>query len=184
MSTSARTPIGIAVDVLALIVLRRRRHPNPHVRPLGVAPATLTPSHPPISHRGWIKLLVTAALLIVVAAASYAYHKTRLALEQRTAAIALVGGNPDNGSALMVRYGCAGCHALSALPQAVGQVGPPLDNVARRPFVGGILTTTPDNMIGWIVDPRAYDPQSAMPRTGISGKEARDLVTYLYGVPG
>ena len=46
-----------------------------------------------------------------------------------------------------------------------------------------MLTTTPDNMIAWIVNPRSIDPLSAMPRTGISGTEARDLVSYLYSLP-
>jgi cytochrome c2 len=142
------------------------------------------PLHPPISRRGWLKLLLVAAVVVVAATASYAYHRTRLLLEQQQAAGALVGGNGENAPALLVRYGCAGCHSLSSVPQATGMVGPPLDNMARRLFIAGRLETTPENLIRWIVDPRSVDPETAMPRTGISAAEARDIVTHLYGQPG
>ena len=33
---------------------------------------------------------------------------------------------------------------------------------------------------GWIVDPQAHDPHSAMPITGISRTEARDAAAWLY----
>jgi cytochrome c2 len=59
-------------------------------------------------------------------------------------------------------------------------VGPPLAGVANRVYLGGVVTNTPENMIAWIVDPRAIDPQTAMPVTGISAEDARDVTAYLY----
>jgi cytochrome c len=65
---------------------------------------------------------------------------------------------------------------------ARGRVGPPLDEVARQVYVGGVVTNTPDNLIRWIVDPREIDPKTAMPATGISRAEARDVAAYLYSL--
>ena len=166
---------GAALATLFLRPRPRRVYAAAHTQP--------APQHPPVSRRGWVNLLIVTALLVAAAAGAYAYHKSRLAIEQRAVAIGLVGGNPDNAPALLVRYGCAGCHVLSSVPQAVGNVGPALDNIARRHFVGGVLENSPENLIRWIVDPRAIDPQSAMPRTGITQEEARDVATYLYGLP-
>jgi cytochrome c1 len=43
-----------------------------------------------------------------------------------------------------------------------------------------MLLNTPENLVRWIVDPRAVNPHTAMPVTGISAAEARDVVAYLY----
>jgi cytochrome c1 len=134
----------------------------------------------PIS--GALKLGAVVAVLAVGAGGAYAYHEFRLNAEQLDDAIALVGGNPDNAPALVVRYGCAGCHRIKGLPEAVGLSGPSLDGVARETWVAGIMPATVDNLVGWIVNPRAYDPQTAMPNTGISEAEARDVATYLLSI--
>ena len=44
----------------------------------------------------------------------------------------------------------------------------------------GRLNNTPDNLVAWIVDPHAIDPQNAMPPTGVDAREARDMAAYLY----
>ena len=139
------------------------------------------PRSPGKSRMGWIKLTAVIVLLIAGGAATYVYNELRIDAEQVQAAIALTGGNPVNAPALIVRYGCAGCHMLEQVPEARGQVGPALDDVARRTYVG-VLTNTPEHLIDWIVDPRAIDPQSPMPRTGITREEARDVASYLYSL--
>ena len=96
--------------------------------------------------------------------------------------IELTGGDPDLGAALMVQHGCGGCHTIPGVPRAVGQVGPPLRDIARRVYIAGVLTNTPDNMIRWIVDPRSVNPKTAMPATGISREEARQVAAYLYSI--
>ena len=60
-----------------------------------------------------------------------------------------------------------------------GRVGPPLADLGARFYLGGRITNTPGNLIRWIEDPRAVDPQTAMPTTGISKREARDMAAYL-----
>jgi cytochrome c1 len=82
---------------------------------------------------------------------------------------------------LMIRYGCAGCHVISGVPGARGQAGPPLDGFAGRLYIAGALTNGPDNLVRWIVNPRAIDPNTAMPVTGVSQEEARVLAAYLLG---
>jgi cytochrome c1 len=47
-------------------------------------------------------------------------------------------------------------------------------------YVAGVATNTADNLIAWIVSPQTFSPRSAMPATGISEAEARDVATYLY----
>ena len=58
-----------------------------------------------------------------------------------------------------------------------GQVTIPAEIRARA----GLLPNTADNLIDWIVEPRAYSPHSAMPVTGISKAEARDVAAWIYG---
>nr|WP_245571593.1 c-type cytochrome [Microvirga subterranea] len=100
--------------------------------------------------------------------------------DKRQAAIALTGGNPDHGPGLMLRYGCGGCHIVQGIAGARGQVGPNLSDVSRRIYIGGVTTNSPDNLIRWIVNPREFDPKTAMPVTGISEREARDVAAFLY----
>ena len=50
----------------------------------------------------------------------------------------------------------------------------------NRVYIGGVATNSPDHLIQWIVDPQQFSPRSAMPATGISEAEARDVAAYLY----
>jgi cytochrome c len=63
---------------------------------------------------------------------------------------------------------------------ADGLVGPPLTGIASRAFIAGVLPNAPDNMIRWIRDPRAVDSLTAMPNTGVTPADARDIAAYLY----
>jgi cytochrome c len=92
----------------------------------------------------------------------------------------LTGGNPDNAGQLATRYGCSGCHAIPGLPGADGQVAPSLAGLRHRVFIGGVLRNNAENLVNWIVAPQQTSPRSAMPPTGISEAEARDIAAYLY----
>lgn len=61
-------------------------------------------------------------------------------------------------------------------------MGPPLDGLSRRVYVASVLLNTSDNLIAWIVDPPGIDPHTAMPRTGITEPEARDVAAFLYSL--
>jgi cytochrome c1 len=134
-----------------------------------------------VEHSAFILAGVLVAIVAIVAGV-YLYHQARYSAEQRQAAIAATGGQPDRAPQLLKLYGCTGCHTLPGGTEPAGQVGPDLVNIARRLYVGGVVTNTPDNLVAFIVDPRAIDPKSAMPRTGITEGEARDVAAYLYSI--
>ena len=92
----------------------------------------------------------------------------------------MTGGEPARGRAKIERYGCASCHTIPGVRGADSLVGPPLDRVASRTYVAGVLTNTPDNMIRWLKDPPGVDPLTAMPNLGVTDEDARDIASYLY----
>lgn len=89
-------------------------------------------------------------------------------------------GNPHHGKELIEYFGCGGCHTIHAVPGANGLVGPPLDGVARRVYIAGMLRNTPDNLEHWIRDPQGVVPGNVMPDMGIDAADARDIAAYLY----
>jgi cytochrome c2 len=125
--------------------------------------------------------LMGAITAIVLVTAAWLITEAWMAANQSdTVARALTGGNPAHASVLVTRYGCGGCHTIPGLPATGGKVGPPLGGLRQRVFIAGVLPNTADNLINWIVEPRAYSPGSAMPVTGISKAEARDVAAWLY----
>jgi cytochrome c len=95
---------------------------------------------------------------------------------------AVSGGNPENGRLLLRQFGCGSCHEISKVEMARGRVGPPLDGIASRVYIGGVLPNTPDNMAAFIRDPQSAAPRTAMPNLGITEPHARDMVAYLYSL--
>ena len=92
----------------------------------------------------------------------------------------LPGADRTKGRQLIQTYGCYTCHVIPGVRGAVGTVGPPLTAIARRTYLAGRLTNTPENMIRWIHNPKSVDDKTAMPVTGISDAEARHVAEYLY----
>lgn len=90
------------------------------------------------------------------------------------------GGSPSAGARLIASYRCGACHTIPGISGADGLVGPPLTLFARRTYVGGELPNTPSNLIRWIRDPPAVEPNTAMPALGLSEQQARDVAAYLY----
>lgn len=97
----------------------------------------------------------------------------------RKAAV-LTHGDPEAGRAAIGRFGCGGCHAIPGVGGARGLVGPPLGGIARRAYIGGVAANTPDHMVGWIRNPKAFDDRTAMPALGIGEDDARDIAAFLY----
>jgi cytochrome c2 len=52
--------------------------------------------------------------------------------------------------------------------------------LSKRGYLAGGLENNSDNLVAWIVSPRSFSPRTAMPETGISQEEAKDLAAYLY----
>lgn len=93
---------------------------------------------------------------------------------------AITGGDPSRAPALMRRYGCAGCHTIPGVPGGDGQVGASLAGLRHRVYIAGVTANSPDNLVRWIVAPQAFAERTAMPATGITEAEARDVAAYLY----
>jgi cytochrome c len=101
-------------------------------------------------------------------------------LQSEKIARTITNGDPARATDIMRRYGCAGCHTIPGVPGGDGRVGGSLAELRQRVYIAGVTTNSPDNLIRWIVSPQAFSPQTAMPPSGISEAEARDVAAYLY----
>lgn len=127
-------------------------------------------------------LFVAPVATAILASVIYGGYRWKAALERRSAAITLTGGNPAQGPPLMTRYGCRGCHFIPGVPGGDTRVGPSLGGIGDRVYIAGVLPNSPENLIRWIEHPHEVDPQTAMPETGISAAEARHVAAYLYSL--
>ena len=84
-----------------------------------------------------------------------------------------------NGRLLLQQFGCGQCHRIPGVANAQGTAGPPLEAVAERAYLGGVLPNTRENMARWIREPRRFDPRTTMPAMGMTDAQARDMVAYL-----
>ena len=132
---------------------------------------------PARSRDRWVVAGVTLAVAIVAAASAAAWSSERQA---ERVARTITGGDPTRAPEIMRRYGCGGCHTIPGIPGADGQVGPRLSGLIHRVYIGGVASNSPDHLIRWIVAPQELSPRSAMPATGISETEARDVAASLY----
>ena len=119
---------------------------------------------------------VIAAAIGVGVAANQIESRGRLAARVH----ALTGGDAEAGRRAISQRPCGGCHEIPGIAGAQGHVGPPLKGFAGRLYIGGRRQNTPDNLIAWIENPHAIDPESAMPPMGIGEREARDIAAYLH----
>jgi cytochrome c2 len=120
------------------------------------------------------------AALMFVAATLAALATACQTPDDKLQAAAITGGSADRGRDMLRAYGCSACHTIGGVPGATGRVGPPLDGIAERAFVAGVLPNTPDNLVRWIMEPRVVDPETAMPNLGVRAADARDMAAYLY----
>jgi cytochrome c2 len=167
--------LGMAAGAAALSFWLACQRP---VNASGLAAETRKPAMQKRAHRGRPFAIACAAILLGGGGLSaWAGLQAR---QDADLATALTGGDPARGPALMIRFGCGGCHTIPGVPGADGQVGPSLFGLRKRVFVGDGVRNSASGLIAWIVDPRALSPRSAMPVTGISSDQARDVAAYLY----
>lgn len=91
----------------------------------------------------------------------------------------LHAGDAHRGRHVMQQYGCITCHEIPGIVGATVPVGPPLDHMAQRSFIGGVLANTPQNMVRWLRTPQQFVPDGAMPNLDVSEQDARDMAAYL-----
>lgn len=95
---------------------------------------------------------------------------------------AIAGADPNEGRRLIQAYGCGTCHTIDGIRGARGKVGPALVDYAQRHLLAGFLPNTAPNLVAWLIDPVALNPQTGMPAQGLTEEEARHIASYLYGL--
>jgi len=116
---------------------------------------------------------------VVIALAVCAIGSVRDNNLRETTIVQAIGGDPERAVPAIIRNGCGGCHEIPGVPGARGTVGPSLQGVVERGYIGA-SRATPDAMMQWISRARDVDPKTAMPNTNLSPQEARDITAYLY----
>lgn len=122
--------------------------------------------HPPRFRSGW-----------AAAAASLAIACTG---QGRRSGVTVAGGDAARGAQAIGTYGCGYCHVIPGVHDATGTAAPPLESFGTRITIAGEAANTPDQLMAWIMDPRAIKPRTLMPNLGVRAADARDIATYLY----
>jgi cytochrome c len=121
-------------------------------------------------------LMIVAALLAAAAVA------TACASTSRTSPPQVPRGDPQLGAVDIVHFGCGACHIIPGIDGATGLAGPPLIHWSHRGFIAGEIANNGPNLIRWIMDPKAIEPNTAMPDLGVSEQQARDIAAYLFTI--
>lgn len=85
----------------------------------------------------------------------------------------------ERGRQAFDQHGCNSCHVIPGVTGAQVHVGPPLAGMGRRQLIAGAVPNTPQQMVRWIREPHAVDPETAMPAMGVNEDVARDMAAYL-----
>ncbi|RZJ16656.1 MAG: c-type cytochrome [Haliea sp.] len=88
-------------------------------------------------------------------------------------------GDVERGKQALFQYACNACHTIPGVTSASPQVGPPLQGMAGRTLIGGVLANTPDNMVRWLRETQQVKPMTAMPQLDLAEQDARDIAAYL-----
>lgn len=131
-------------------------------------------------HNSLRPAIMIAACVVSLTVALILADTYRQRSEKLAVAVAMTKGDPARAPAIFRRYGCAGCHTIPGIAGADGKVGGDLSGLRERVYIAGVLNNSADNLVSWIVAPQARSPKTAMPASGISEQEARDLAAYLY----
>jgi mono/diheme cytochrome c family protein len=90
-----------------------------------------------------------------------------------------VTGDPDRGRVVIQQYACTACHRIPGIVGPSSHTGPPLTAMGKRKYIAGILPNSFENMVRWLREPQSVDAQTAMPDTGLTDADARDIAAYL-----
>jgi mono/diheme cytochrome c family protein len=92
---------------------------------------------------------------------------------------ALLRGDAGRGKRILAQYACQSCHRIPGVTGSEVDVGRPLDDLAKRRIIAGSLPNSQENLMRWIRNPQAIDPDAAMPNMGVSERDALDISAYL-----
>ncbi|MCB0107723.1 MAG: c-type cytochrome, partial [Caldilineaceae bacterium] len=118
---------------------------------------------------GLLLLMITMAVML---AACTAGTRARMTL--------ITGGDVARGRVLAKEYGCNSCHVIPGISGHKAWAAPPLTAWAERQYIAGSLPNTPENLIAWLSDPQAINPESAMPNLQLPEQDVLDIGAYLY----
>jgi cytochrome c len=93
---------------------------------------------------------------------------------------ALTGGDPRRGQTALRAYGCGSCHRIPGVRGATGSVAGPLDGLAHRQMLAGMLPNSAESLIQWVRHPQMVVPGNGMPELNVSDGDARDMAAFLY----
>jgi len=130
--------------------------------------------------RAVVAATIALAVLVIGSAAALAGVYIEAQKQSWSTAASMTKGDPARGRDAISLYGCGSCHSIPGVRNADALVGPPLDRIGSRAFVGGVVKNTPDNLISWIQNPPALDDKTAMPNLGVTPTDARDIAAFLY----
>ena len=88
-------------------------------------------------------------------------------------------GDPERGRVALAQHACRACHIIPGVTGSEVYVGRTLDDLGDRQYIGGNLPNNQANLVRWIRDPKAIDPQTAMPTLGVSERDALDMSAWL-----
>jgi cytochrome c1 len=132
---------------------------------------------PGLDARAYRDMTVASAVASAAPAADDA--QTQAATSSNATGGALLRGDAGRGKKILGQYACQSCHRIPGVTGSDVAVGRPLDGLARRHVMAGKLAPTQDNLVRWIRNPQAIDPQTAMPDMGVSERDALDISAYL-----
>lgn len=92
---------------------------------------------------------------------------------------AALQGDAVRGKIALTQYACNACHIIPGVTGSQVFVGKPLSGLGERRFIAGALPVSQDNLVKWIMNPRAIDPLTAMPVLGVSERDAHDMAAFL-----
>jgi mono/diheme cytochrome c family protein len=92
---------------------------------------------------------------------------------------AQAAADPVRGQRALQQYGCTACHVVPGIVGPDSHTGPPLRAMGQRKYIAGVLPNTRENMVRWLLDPRAVSARTAMPSLGLTEPHARDIAAYL-----
>jgi sulfur-oxidizing protein SoxX len=94
----------------------------------------------------------------------------------------VAGADTAQGLRLIEAEGCATCHRIPGVQWPRGAVGGSLDGLQTQTMLAGRFPNRPEVLIAWLRNAPAMAPDTAMPASGLTEDQARDVAAYLYSL--
>lgn len=106
----------------------------------------------------------------------------RWVANQQAPAAASKDAEVAQGEQVFMQSACVYCHTIRGT-SAAGTLGPDLTHLASRRTIGaGVLTNTPGNLAGWVVNSQAIKPGNLMPPMELDATQLQAILAYLHSL--